>query len=225
VFAWLNRPAPASPADVVRAELASMACSWLRITDRSSVDGVEVFKLSGASVVPPDKIARTILAAARRQDADVDQVIATDVAPLYASQCGWIDKLQGYRYAGVPRFRVATKPMGQGVTRADLTVGAAGLGAAGAVYGIDPSGAVERIVDRDQLEALKVPRTPEGDYVLSLDIDHVGWNGVVFMESATPVPKGVVEDPVQTDAERREFERLAQAGRWRFELAWFKVGN
>jgi hypothetical protein len=219
------QPKKPRPLELVRAEAGALPCSWLRVSDQSSVDGVQVFKLSGSSATPPARISAAVLEAARRQRVDVDQVIAADVAPLYPSQCAWIDKLKGFRYTGIPRFALRVKPMGAGMTQAALTLDAADLGAAGAVYGIDPSGTVERIVDKADLDRMGVPRNADGSYTLNLEIDHVGWNGVVFVESKTPVPQGVIERTVQTEAERKAFEAQARAGGWRFELAWFRVGG
>lgn len=220
----LQRPKPGALA-VVRNEIEDMPCSWLRVSDQSEVDGVQVYKLSGSSISPPGEISGKLLQAARRSRVDVDHVITTDVAPLYPSQCAWIDKLKGFRYAGVARFGLDVKPTVKGVTRVALTLDSNGLGAAGAVYGIEPSGAVERIVDRSELVALGLPRNPDGSYTLDIDIDHLGWNGIVFMESKTPVPKGVIEQTIQSQADRQRFEALARAGGWRFELAWFKAGR
>lgn len=225
IAALALQPGRPRPLDLVRAETEAMPCSWLRVSDRSSVDGVQVFKLAGSSATPPGKIAEAVLATARRRGVDVDQVITTDVAPLYPSQCAWIDKLKGFRYTGVPRFGLEVKPGENGMTRAALTLHPDGLGAGGAVYGVEPSGAVVRIVDRAELEKLGLPRNREGSYTLNIDIDHVGWNGIVFMESKTPAPKGVIERTIQTEAERKAFEALARAGGWRFELAWFRVGG
>jgi len=220
----LQRPKPDALA-VVRGEIEAMPCSWLRISDQSEVDGVRVYKLSGSSISPPGGISGKVLQAARRSRVDVDHVITTDVAPLYPSQCAWIDKLKGFRYTGVARFGLDVKPAAKGGTRVSLTLDSNGLGAAGAVYGIEPSGAVERIADRSELVALGLPRNPDGSYTLDIDIDHVGWNGIVFMESKTPVPKGVIERTIQSQADRQRFDSLARAGGWRFELAWFKAGS
>lgn len=225
MIALAMRPTKPQPLDLVRAEADAMPCSWLRVSDQSSVDGVEVFKLAGSSATPPAEISAAVLETARRRRVDVDQVIAADVAPLYPSQCAWIDKLKGFRYTGIPRFALSVKPMGKGMTQAALTLDAADLGAAGAVYGIEPSGAVVRIVDKADLEKMGMPKNPDGSYTLNLDIDHVGWNGVVFVESKTPVPEGVIERTAQTEAEHRAFETQAKAGGWRFELAWFRVGD
>lgn len=219
----LTRPKPAAPADVVNAELAATPCSWLRISDRSSVDGVFVYKISGSSATPPGQIARAVTAAAKRQGVEIDRVLTTDVAPLYPSQCGWIDQLDGFRYTGVPRFRLQVTRVAKGVSRAALTFDPAGLGPAGAIYGIEPSGTVQRIVTREELEALRLPGNPDGTQTLEVDIDHVGWNGIVFMEAKAPAQEGVVERAAASDEDRAAFGAQARAGAWRFELAWFKV--
>jgi class 3 adenylate cyclase len=218
------KPKPA-PDAYVAAQLAAMPCSWLRVSDHSSIDGVEVYKLSGSSSAEPAAIARTLMTEARARGVDVDKVITSDVAPLYARQCAWIDGLKGFRYMGIPRFNVGVKPMGRGVTRATVTFDAAELGPAGAIYGVEPSGRVERIIDRGELAGNPaVVANPDGSYTLSLDIDHVGWNGLVFLRSEAKPPDGVIERPIEAQADRQRFESLARSSGWRFELAWFRVG-
>uniref|UniRef100_UPI0025E4A672 hypothetical protein n=1 Tax=Phenylobacterium sp. TaxID=1871053 RepID=UPI0025E4A672 len=218
-------PAP-DPLAFVTAQIGQTPCSWLRVSDHSSVDGIEAYRLSGASSVQPAVISRNILRDAKARKVDVDQVIATDVAPLDPQRCGWIETLKPFRYAGIPRFELRLETMKRGVTRAELTFNAAELGPAGALYGVEPSGAVQRIVGRTELAKLGPPAVihhDDGSYTLNVDTDRSGWNGIVFMESKTAAPQGLVELPLQSVAERQRFTNLARAGGWRFELAWFKV--
>ena len=53
--------------------------------------------------------------------------------------------------------------------------------------------------------------------------DRTGWNGVIFLQSDTAVPRRTVEAPMTTPAERERFAAEAKAGGWKFELAWFWV--
>lgn len=222
----LRRPKP-DPLTFVAAEVDRAPCAWLRISDHSSVDGLEVFKLSGASLESPEQISRVLTQAARQKGVDVDQVMTTDVAPLDQSQCVWLDRLKAYRYTGVPRFSLATTARGRGRTRLVLNFEANALGPFGAVYGIEPSGAVERIAGAVDLPRLRPPalsRHDDGSYTLNVDVDHRGWNGIVFMESKAAVPDGFVERAAEAAEDPGKFNALARAGGWRFELAWFQVG-
>jgi class 3 adenylate cyclase len=222
----LKTPKP-DPLTFVAGEADRAPCAWLRVSDHSSVDGLEVFKLSGASLESPDQISRVLTQAAHKKGIDVDQVMTTDVAPLDQSQCVWLDRLKAYRYTGVPRFSLATAARGRGHTRLVLNFKANALGPFGAVYGIEPSGAVERIAGAADLARLKPPalvRHEDGSYTLNVDIDHRGWNGIVFMESRAAVPDGFVERAAQAAEDPAKFNALAHAGGWRFELAWFQVG-
>lgn len=224
-------PASAAPpqpdaSGYVSAQAAKMPCSWLRVSDRSSVDGYVAVKLSGAALSAPADISRTLIQSAKAAGVGVDEVNTSAVAPLYRSQCAWIDKLRGLRYGGVPRYTLTPTRKARGVTRVALTLEPRALGAAGAVYGVEPSGKVERIVDAGELAALGPPavvRRTDGGVTLNIDIDHVGWNGFVFLESKTPPPEGLVEETDPSPADLQRFEDLARAGAWRFELAWFKV--
>jgi class 3 adenylate cyclase len=223
----LQRPKP-DPLTFVAAQVDRAPCAWLRVSDHSSVDGLEVFKLSGASLESPDQISRVLTQAARSRGIDVDQVMTTDVAPLDQSQCVWLDRLKAYRYTGVPRFSLATTAEGRSRTRLELNFKANALGPFGAVYGVEPSGAVERIAGAQDLARLRPPaltRGEDGSYTLNVDVDHRGWNGIVFMESKAVVPDGVVERAAQAAEDPARFTALARAGGWRFELAWFQVGG
>lgn len=218
------RPRPSAPA-YVAAEIDAMPCSWLRISDQSSEDGVTIVKVSGASATPPGQIAAALMAGAKARGAKLDRVMTREVAPLQRSQCAWIDRLKGHRYNGVPRYTLELSPRTNGVTQARLTLDPRRFGPGGALYGVEPSGRIERIVDaRDLATAPGVTRNADGTSTLNLMIDHVGWNGLVLLESAQPAPDGVIEASAAGEAERQRFASLAEAGGWRFELAWFNVG-
>ena len=226
----LNKPAPAPPNPLafVTHQIDQRPCSWLRVSDHSSVDGVEAYKLSGAASGQASAIVQSVLAAAKAQKVDVDQIITTDVAPLAPGQCAWIDNLRPLRYAGIPRFELRLDRMRRGITRAELIFNAEELGPAGALYGIEPSGAVQRIVGRADLAQLGPPaviRRADGAYIVNIDIDRPGWNGIVFMDSKIPAPEGFLERTPQTAAERQRFADLAKAGGWRFELTWFEISR
>jgi hypothetical protein len=210
----------------VRAEIAKTPCSWLRVSDRSTENGVASFKLSGATRTERGELARQLVRDAEAGNLAIGRVVTTGVAPLDADRCAWIDTLKPFRYAGVPRFDLRLARKGRGITRAALTFDPQALGASGALFGIEPSGRVERIVGRDELASLGPPALVVGDdgrHTLNIDIDHVGWNGFVFMHADKPPPEGLVEKTFQAEADRKRFTDLATAGGWRFEAAWFEI--
>ena len=220
------KPPPLDPYAFVQAQISKAPCSWLRVSDHSGEDGLEIYKLSGAINAGRDAFAQALVGQAKVARVDIDRIIMSDVAPLDPDRCAWVDTLKAFRYAGVPRFELRLVRKGRGVTRAQLTFDPQALGAAGALYGIEPSGRVERIVGRRQLASLGPPALvvdKRGRHTLNIDIDRMGWNGIVFMETATPPPNGLVEKTLQVEADRKRFGDLARAGAWRFEMAWFEV--
>ena len=219
-------PPPPNPYAFVQAQITRAPCAWLRVSDHSSDDGVEVYKLSGATSADPQALAQQLVRDAQAAKVDVDRVVVSDVAPLDPARCAWVDTLKPFRYAGVPRFDLRLARKGRGITRAQLTFDPQALGPAGALYGIEPSGRVERIVGRTELGSLGPPALvvgKDGRHTLNIDIDRTGWNGFAFLDAAKPPPEKLVENPLRTEADRKRFADLAKAGGWRFELAWFEV--
>jgi class 3 adenylate cyclase len=223
----LMRPRP-QPFDFISGQLDQTPCAWLRVANHSSVGGLEVFTLSGAARDAPETISKTLLEAARNRGVDVDEVMTGDIAPLDANRCPLIDRLKAFRYRGPSRFMLTARPRPRGVTRAEIVLDPRELGPYGAVYGIEPSGLVDRIVGRVDLDKLGPPavvRRADGAYDLNIDIDHVGWNGILFLESQAPIPNGAVEQADRPGADATRFNALAKSGAWHFELAWFRVGE
>lgn len=222
--AHLMRPRPDTAA-FVATYLAQAPCAWLQIADRTDAGGIETYRLSGAAA-SHERLADDLVQAARRNGARIDRVAAEDVTPLTPDQCAVVDRLKGSRYTGAPRLRLDVGRRKSGVTRIALTLDPADLGRAGALYGIEPSGAVERIVDVPALRRLGPPaviRQPDGTVTLNIDVDSAGWNGVVLMEADAPPPAGLIERGAGDPASRERFAALAQAGRWRFEPFWFRI--
>jgi len=219
---------PRADADAVMAKaVAAAPCAWLRIDGRSGAGGATVFRLSGAALQPPDQLAHALVDTAHRAGAEVGQVNASDVAPLQPAQCAWLDSLKAYRYAGAPRFGLATAAKGRGMTRLALTLDPKALGPSGAVYGVEPTGAVERIAGAADLDRLRPPavlRREDGSHVMNLDIDQPGWNGVLLLDAQAPAPKGLLEAAARAPPDSARFAALARAGAWRFDLAWFRAG-
>ena len=221
----LRAPPAPTPLAAVSAAADRAPCSWLRA--QAGGDDPAAVRLSGAALEPADKLSQTLSASARRAGARVDRVEAASVAPLNAAQCAWLAPLKAYRFAGTPRFTVAARPETRGRTRLQLTFDAQALGPQGAVYGIEPSGAVERIVGAAELPGLRAPtvlRGADGAYTLNVDTDHAGWNGLVLMRSDAPVPAGLIEGAGRSPEDRARFDALARAGGWRFDMAWFRAG-
>ena len=217
---------PPDPYAFVQTRIAAAPCAWLRVSDHSSDEGVETYKLSGAANTERQLFVQGLVADAKAAKVDIDRVVMSDVAPLIADRCAWVDTLKRFRYAGVPRFDLRLVRMGRRITRAQLTFDPQSLGASGALYGIEPSGRVERIVGRGDLASLAPPAlvvSADGRHTLNIDIDRAGWNGFVFLGASKPPPGALVENPLRSEADRKRFADLAKAGGWRFEMAWFEV--
>lgn len=219
---WQARPPKArSPAasEFVSAEVGKMACSWLRVTEQA---GTGVYTLSGASGAAPAAISAQLQRGAETQNLKALKVNAGAVAPLDPQRCAWIDALRPFRSANPPHFDLRVGKKARGLTRAELTFRPEELGPFGALYGIEPSGDVQRVLGRADVRKFAV-RNGDGTYTLHFDTDKTGWNGVIFLQSDSAVPRKAVEQPMATEAQRETFASRAKAGGWRFELAWFWV--
>ena len=220
---FLGAPAPsatpARPIEFVSAEVGRMPCSWLKVTEQ---DGSGVYAVSGASAAAPAVIAAELERGAETRNLKALKVNAQAVAPVDPQRCAWIDALRPFRSPNPPHFDLRVGKKVQGGTRAELTFRPEELGPFGELYGIEPSGEVQRVLGRADVRKFAV-RNGDGTYTLPFNTDRTGWNGVVFLQSDTAVPHRAVEQPMATEAQRARFAAQAKAGGWRFELAWFWV--
>jgi class 3 adenylate cyclase len=224
---WRSGP---TPEQHVQAAIDRLPCSWLRIAERSDVDGAAAFTLAGASIMPPDVVTNSIYRSAIHDHVKVDRVVARDVAPLLAAQCPWIEKIKHFRYGGVPRMTTGIRTMlagkdslytpgtkiGEVIVRLNLRSFRPEV----ALFGIKPDGQVDFIAGKRKME-LGRQVDAQGRATVPLEFDHSGWSGIVAMESDTPIPEALVKKGVDDAAELPAFDNLARQGHWRFELVWF----
>jgi hypothetical protein len=217
-----HAPAPKAaprPIEFVSTEVGKMSCSWLKVTEQN---GTGVYTVSGASGAAPAAISAQLQRGAETQNLKALKVNAGAVAPVDPQRCAWIDTLRPFRSANPPRFDLKVGKRTRGQTRTELTFNPEELGPFGALYGLEPSGEVQRVLGRADVRKFAVPNK-DGTYTLHFDTDRTGWNGVIFLQSDTAVPRKAVEQPMTTPQQRETFASRAKAGGWRFELAWFWV--
>jgi class 3 adenylate cyclase len=202
-------------------------CSWLRVAEHSTEGGEHVLSLARASLMPPDAIAAYARRAAATEQVKISKIETSQVAPLFDRQCAWIEKLKPLRYKGVPRVVVETKPPGKATATVHLTLDTRRLRKYYTAYGIEPNGAVAYLADSEELLAMAarpegVTALPDGRLRLSIDMDHEGWSGIVFVETDNPLPEGLIERASQSVVDLQAFDKAARIGNVRVELAWFR---
>lgn len=220
--ALLNKPArkltPGEAQAFLAQQAAAKPCAWMTVD--SGPDGS--VRLSG---VAGDWSAGEFGAAAKKQRVQY-VTVGTPLIPLVRSRCGWVETLR--RHAFVQPFNgdVGLGATERGLTRARLIFDPTQLGKAGAIYGVDPAGSVQRIVGAEDLPRLRPPalvRREDGRLVLAVDIDTPGLNGFVLMSAERPPPEGSIERRVSSADDGAALADTIQAAAARFAAVWFEV--
>jgi serine/threonine-protein kinase len=94
------------------------------------------------------------------------------------------------------------------------------------LLGIEPSGLVTQIIpNRQEFESLpQVKQVAQGEYQLTLDMDHVGWTGLILLAGDGPFdPELVQTKPEARNADwRTRFLATASERDWKSEMLWFR---
>ena len=238
----------ATARDAVNSVLPSVSCTWLDIGEVTAGDGGGV-NIAMRGVAGDTRAAeREISTALTRAGAANAQIDFGDVAPITPAGCAALDtyrqvrELQTYRLSVArPRFEMTMQPpgmpyAGEHAANAVINFNFSDPNLDFAIVGIEPSGTITTLIpSRAGFEfalAQSVdgrPITDEGGgrYRLNIDLDHVGWSGIVLITGRGPFDPAVIAPPVgaRGPSWQQQFLSSAAAQGWRVEMAWFQSVN
>lgn len=218
-FLWYPR-GPSDPEAFLDQQLAEMQCSWLALSEYSEgSDGVEI-SLRGASVAPGPSIQRTLVREAEAAGLTISRLNVNRVAPMEVSQCQLLESLRRYRHTGIRRLEASETTIGNdpGV-RFTLIFDPDELADFAHIYSIDPDGSVILAETRDELVG-RAEQLADGRYAVDYLSDHIGWGGILLMESNAEIDNEIVLALARSAGGASAFEEAAQRDNWRFELVW-----
>lgn len=230
--------------NAINAALPSVSCTWLQIVAVAPGARGPKVVLTGVAGDPARaqaEIGRTLDA----QKLSAETIDFSEVSPITQSGCAALDAYRQIRATGanrlsVPqrRFAMRVQPPGSayaGKVAANAIVGIA-IGDPAldfALVGLEPSGKIDMLLpDRAafaaQVKASQndVPIADLGQdrYRLQIDLDHVGWSGLLLVTGKGPFDPAIVAPPLgQRGADWREklVEQAAEKG-WQAEMVWFR---
>lgn len=95
------------------------------------------------------------------------------------------------------------------------------------LLGIEPTGKITQIVaDRPTFESLPVvEQVRPGEYQLTLDMDHIGWTGLILLAGDGPFDETLLtaEPAERTPEWRNRFLATASERDWKAEMLWFRL--
>lgn len=201
-------------------QVAEIQCSWLSIDEFSEEGDTVEFSLVGTSVAPGSSIERTLIREAEAAGLTISRINVTRIAPMEPPQCELIEGLRSHRHTGISRLDASETTIGndEGV-RFTLVFNPDDLAEYAHIYSIDPDGSVILAEDREALVG-RAERLDDGRYAVDYLSDHIGWGGILLMESDAPINNDLVLDLAEGSAGEEAFDEAADRDNWRFELVW-----
>ncbi|MGZ8349330.1 MAG: hypothetical protein ACXWU2_04820, partial [Allosphingosinicella sp.] len=140
-----------------------------------------------------------------------------------------------------PRFEMALQPPGTPYANQEAATAAIDFDFGNtatdfAILGIEPSGAIAPLIpDRGNFQSVlenSVAGRPiadlgNGRYRLNIDLDHMGWSGIILLTGSGPFDADVVAPPFGSRGPSWQQSFLAAAAErnWRVEMVWFESVN
>lgn len=228
----------------IDAALPSVGCTWLSITDIKAQDGGIDVALTGVAG-DPGQAQTEISKALTDRGSRARNIDFADVALITPAGCAALDAFRQIRATGrswlsVPlrrfemRQQLATSTYaGKMAANALVIIDIADPSRDFALFGIEPSGRIEQIVaDRAAfMAALRASRggSPITDlgndrYRMQIDLNHLGWSGVLLVTGKGPFAPAVVAPPLgaRGSAWRDRIATLAGERGWRTDMVWFE---
>jgi class 3 adenylate cyclase len=201
-------------------ELGQLQCSWLRITEFSEGEAGVELAVAGASVTPGTSVERALTQTAEAAGVTISRINVSQIAPMETSQCELIEGLRRYQHIGIRRLDADETTVGNDVgVRFTLVFDPDELHQYAHIYSIDPDGSIILAENREQLIE-RAERLDDGRLAVDYLSDHVGWGGIMLMESDAPIDNELVLSLADSMEQVPEFEASAQRDNWRFELLW-----
>ncbi|WP_298017911.1 adenylate/guanylate cyclase domain-containing protein [uncultured Parasphingopyxis sp.] len=218
---WIMNPGGVRDREAFLAEqLTEVNCSWLTISEFSDGEEGVQLSVSGASVAPGGSVRNTLLREAEQAGVPVERINVRGIVPMAPSQCQLMEGLQRYRYTGITRLEASETTIGgdEGV-RFRLVFDPEELAQYTHIYSIDPSGEMIMAEDRASMVDRAYERD-DGRLEVDYMSDHVGWGGIILMESDAPIDDDIVLSLVGSERQVPAFDEAAERDNWRFELVW-----
>jgi serine/threonine-protein kinase len=249
-----RRADAATPGDPVQAAtvavdaaLPSVSCTWLNIAGIRPKNGRLQVALTGVAGDPSaaqNEIGRT-LASQNIANADLD---FAQVSPITPAGCAALD---AYRQIGSPnpdrltvpqrQFEMRLQPAGKAYAGKRAANAVIGINVADptldfALVGLEPSGKIDMLIPSRAAFAEQVRQSQGGvpisdlgrdRYRLQLDLDHLGWSGLLLMTGKGPFDAEVVAPPLGARGAdwRDKLVQRAAEGNWQATMVWFKSVN
>jgi len=228
--------------ETINATLPSVSCTWLNIVRVDAPGGKITIALTGVAGNP--SAAQNEVSRALQAQKITDATINFDeVSPITQSGCAALDAFRQIRTAdskrlGVPQrnFEMRMQPPtaaypNQQAANAVVTVNVGDPGTDFALVGMEPSGLITDVLpDRQTLAAAVKAGTGQvtdlgGDrYRLALDLDHLGWSGLLLLTGKGPFPRELVAPQLGARGPdwTNKFVTAAAAQGWQADMVWFK---
>lgn len=228
----------------IDAALPSVGCTWLSITDIKAQGGGIDVALTGVAG-DPGQAQTEISKALTDRGSRARNIDFADVALITPAGCAALDAFRQIRATGrswlsvpLPRFEMRQQPAtstyaGKMAANALVIIDIADPSRDFALFGIEPSGRIEQIVaDRAAfMAALRASRggSPITDlgndrYRMQIDLNHLGWSGVLLVTGKGPFDPAVVAPPLGARGSewRDRIATLAGERGWRTDMVWFE---
>jgi serine/threonine-protein kinase len=217
----------------VAATLPKVECSWLDLAELRNGAPLTA-RMAGVAGSPPQaqgQIVQALTAAGVPNPA----VSFEDVAFIKPEGCSALDAFGQIRRVGGGGISVPSREFERKTGLADSNYPVASRavvtikpqqGQDFSLLGIEPSGLVTQIIpNRQEFESLpQVKQVAQGEYQLTLDMDHVGWTGLILLAGDGPFdPELVQTKPEARNADwRTRFLATASERDWKSEMLWFR---
>ena len=218
----------------IAATLPKVECSWLKT---GSIQGGQQVNVAMRGVAgSPDQARGQIVQALTAAGVPNPTVNFDDVAFIRPEGCSALSAFGQIRRPGgeaisvpKPEFeRVSGLPDSnyEKAARALVTIKPQ-QGQNFSLLGIEPEGGkvTQIIADRETFESLPVVNEVRpGEYELKLDMDHIGWTGLILVSGDAPFDETLLatEDAQRTPEWRSNFLATASERDWKSEMIWFR---
>ncbi|MGP1351822.1 MAG: adenylate/guanylate cyclase domain-containing protein [Parasphingopyxis sp.] len=208
------------PEEFLTARLGELQCSWLRINEFSESEAGVELAIVGASVTPGSSVERALRQYAQANGVPISRISVSGIAPMESTQCELIEGLRRYQHTGIRRLEADETTVGTDTDiRFTLVFDPDELHEYAHIYSIDPDGSMILAENREQLVE-RAERLADGRYAVDYLSDHIGWGGIMLMESDGPIDNELVLSLADSQERIPAFEESAQQDNWRFELLW-----
>jgi serine/threonine-protein kinase len=228
----------------INSVLPSVGCTWLDIGSlETRSDGLRIAMrgVAGDAEAAQSELSQA-LTRAGVANARLD---FGDVAPIRLPGCAALDTYRQMRATATthvsvpqPRFERMMQPAGmpyggEQAANAVINFNLAEAGPDFTILGIEPSGQIATLIaDRATFETARDrsrdgrPITDEGNgrYRLNIDVDHVGWSGIILISGQGPFERDLVAPQMGSRGPdwQRRFVTAATQRNWRVEMVWFE---